>query len=1323
MNFLNINNWALVRFMKEAYNKLWLQIVFFSSKIKIYTIEWYSNRSKFPIEFIGENWKHNKELPIAVLFGFNPWKRKVISTYLSDYRTAFALGNSSFSRIKNNYLNLLSSDEKITFIGWGRKLPIGAKFYILINKYILNKIIDTKTIEDGFIRSMGNGLIHSRPASLCIDGSGIYFDPNRGSDLEKLLENKEFHNNEQLKDRAQNAINLMKDARLTKYYDIRPYSSTGGITRSKRYSILVIGQVEDDASVISGKSKIVSNEGLILQAKNDFPDADIYYRPHPDYWHGNRKNKKLNNRISKISSVIPPTSSLYEAFAAVDHVYTITSLAGFEALIYGLKVTTFGAPFYSNWGLTDDRVIIKRRSKKLSIQEIFSAVYFDYPKYLHPESDEFTSYEAIASQFIVEAIKHEDIFSIHENVLFKKCLQHEKILSLPFKLLSYLNKTGNYSAADTNYILQAVEQDFKLSDYPQISHILGQTSNFDALVKYSNYCINYLAKNISEVISNTTLIESFFYNLARSQSNSNGRVIDLIPNINLAVIQISNRDEKFARIITNYIKCLSNNLQYDIIEEFIKIAKNKSIENKNKSSKIVFKTIDDLINDALSFELSTNVYRSICQTLSQKPSRSERNFNKRHQLTLNTANIFIGMLDSKYNHPIDNILNRIDYSLILDNASQATEEFEVFLALINFKGLSQNEPIKYSNTIIERKHDLVRIGLHFLKTLNLKYASNIIELIPTLSRDVQFSLLYLNYQKSIRNRSAFFEYYESLHLETKKQEKFLRLYAAMMRELGYFDAAILAHQELTTTAKTLAKRVSVEREIAKIEFCKQSSAILNSVAQPALPRGVIFLASQTCFNTLAMMIPSLVELKKKGYAVINLMEGMTEHQPTGIQYIDKFFGVIPTSLLFPKLKNEWVIDWDKKIVSSNGINFYQGFYEHLSTFTRRYHIDLNVKSTSKAFFKTLNRADTCLSICKNIFSDILSNGIPVSFVSGNSHVTPFSVFRDFARHKDHPLLNFVNCNVAYESYFTNLGSKFANTMCVTDMTLYPNIRAPFMARRDQFDKWYEKNESDPTYIDKANSLINTNRVGSSSNSKELEIIEFIKTKKIEGKKILCAFGKIPVDLNVPYDGGPAHTDMADWINHTVSVCSKSEDIVLLVKPHPHELRPEIALDLVDSFHDLITEDIPENVILLGHKDINGHALAPYLDLAILYNGSTGLELTAQNISVIMTSHFGRHDYPIDLNYPNSRAQYEDFLLSLTYPLPSGETIKKSAFLMCFLGTDEISILNQYSIRQITNDKIGVPKWRMANINNFLEHGDPKMRLIADRIVEKFEVNH
>ena len=61
--------------------------------------------------------------------------------------------------------------------------------------------------------------------------------------------------------------------------------------------------------------------------------------------------------------------------------------------------------------------------------------------------------------------------------------------------------------------------------------------------------------------------------------------------------------------------------------------------------------------------------------------------------------------------------------------------------------------------------------------------------------------------------------------------------------------------------------------------------------------------------------------------------------------------------------------------------------------------------------------------------------------------------------------------------------------------------------------------------------------------------------------------------------------------------------------------------------------------------------------------------------------------------------------------------------MCYLGTDEISILNQYSIRQLTNDTIGVPKWRMENINNFLEYGDTKMRLIANRIVEKFEVNH
>jgi len=185
--------------------------------------------------------------------------------------------------------------------------------------------------------------------------------------------------------------------------------------------------------------------------------------------------------------------------------------------------------------------------------------------------------------------------------------------------------------------------------------------------------------------------------------------------------------------------------------------------------------------------------------------------------------------------------------------------------------------------------------------------------------------------------------------------------------------------------------------------------------------------------------------------------------------------------------------------------------------------------------------------------------------------------RDFCRHKDSERLSFINCNVAYESYYSNLGSKFAHTMCVTDMTLHKNRRAPFMALKHRFENWYEENKTNPDLQERADQMIRVNRNSSKDNKIELELIKFLREQKESGKKIIACFGKVPVDLNVPYDGGPAHEDMADWVTHTVSVCGKLKDVILLVKPHPHELRPEIALDLISGFHDLIDTEIKDNI--------------------------------------------------------------------------------------------------------------------------------------------------
>ena len=1335
-------------------------------------------KQALPVKFHGYNWQSDKELPVAILYGFPPWKRSVISSYLSEYKTAFSLGRASFLRIRKEILSNLPNDQKLVFIGWGNNLPLSVRFYARLAMFS-GKQIEILRIEDGFLRSIGGGLLHTRPASLCIDNAGIYFDAKKPSALEIMIATFDFDANQALIDRSEQCIQLFKAARLTKYYNERPYPDANQFEHTKKYSILVIGQVEDDASIIAGKTKISRNRHLILAARKENPAADIYYRPHPDYFAGNRKARSRLKDLSAICAIVPPTTSLYDLFQVVDHVYTMTSLAGFEALLYGLKVTTFGAPFYSNWGLTDDRVEIKRRERKITLPQLFAATHLLHPTYMHLLSDETSTFEKTASYFIVESLKDEDIFRLTKKELYTKTTPHKEQLAAPFRLLCYLNETGNFAEAHTPDVMDIINSDFTLADYPQISFLLSKTSNYDELVAYSDRCIGYLSENIAGLIYNTTLIENFFYSLSLALKNSNGRVIQHIPNLTTWFLSLTSSDKNFNRLLTNYVRCLSNNLQYEIIEELIYELSHTLMRDERATKFEAHRTLDDVIQQSFQLNATAGLYRSIAQILGQKPSRSERDAARRHRMTVAASQQYADLLDAKYPSPMDALLNRTLYWHLLNEPVQTARDFTQILEHFGSKatiaatrGKQQSNVLRTDfqanadadddGTVVmrsgdatamnsdaegktrilgeddtfdildsgamttafrRRQPDLVALGNYLLKNGEFKLVEQIIGLLPQNPISVTSALLRLNLHKTQRDRQAFFRLASKLPNTIKTEEKFLGLYARLLREMGLFEQSKNAYQEVANKAKTLAKRVAVETDISKIEFCQQTSKILNAVPQPNLPKGVVFLASQTCFNTLAMMAPSLLELKKKGYAVINLTEGMTELSPTGLDFIDQFAGAIPLSLTHPHLKIQWTIDWDKKNVEAKGINFYQGFYEHLSVYIRRYHVDLNMPLANKAFRSTLLRADMCLLLCETIHSEIVGRGMPVSFVSGNSHVTPFSVFRDFARHKDHPLLNFINCNVAYEAYFSNLGSKFANTMCVTDMTLHKNIRAPFMARKDQFDRWYEVNKENPEYIQKSNELIKVNRVGSTTDTKEQEIIEYIQTQKAAGKKIVCAFGKVPVDLNVPYDGGPAHEDMADWISHTVEICNKAENVILLVKPHPHELRPEIALDLIGTFHDLITVNPEDNVKLLGHQDINGHALAPYLDLAILYNGSSGVELAAQGVPVIMASYFGNHDYPVDLLYPESREQYARFVQSADYPQPTEDTRRKAAFLLCYLGTDEISILNQYSLRQLTNDKIGVPQWREEKITHFLQNGDPKMELIANRIVEKFENPH
>ncbi|WP_299023961.1 capsular polysaccharide biosynthesis protein [uncultured Sulfitobacter sp.] len=244
-----------------------------------------------------------------------------------------------------------------------------------------SKADSTTTItrtEDGFLRSRGLGAALTPPLSLVTDDLGIYYDPARPSRLERLIEARATLRPDQ-ELRAARLIRTLIHEGLSKYN-----TGTAPETLPDGHRILVCGQVEDDASIRTGTSDINTNQALLDAVRAARPDAVVLFKPHPDVEAGLRSGALTNSaNADHIVTDTDPAALL----AQVQEVHTMTSLMGFEALLRGVAVTTYGAPFFAGWGLTTDRSDVPpRRRATLTVEGLAHAALIDYPRYLDPKT-------------------------------------------------------------------------------------------------------------------------------------------------------------------------------------------------------------------------------------------------------------------------------------------------------------------------------------------------------------------------------------------------------------------------------------------------------------------------------------------------------------------------------------------------------------------------------------------------------------------------------------------------------------------------------------------------------------------------------------------------------------------------------------------------------------------------------------------------------------------------------------------------------------------------------------------------------------------------
>jgi capsular polysaccharide export protein len=214
-----------------------------------------------------------------------------------------------------------------------------------------------------------------------VDHAGIHFDPAGPSDLEQVLSGIEP------------GIALLERARALREAivaaGISKYAAGPGLSVPEREPgrrlVLVPAQVEDDMSVLAGGGGLTSNHELLRRVRAAEPEAEIWFRPHPDVDSGHRKGAVADAEVLAHADRIVRGGSMAALLGVVDAVHVLTSLTGFEALLRGRAVTCHGTPFYAGWGLTRDLgVVPARRTRKLTLDALVAGVLIRYPRYLDP---------------------------------------------------------------------------------------------------------------------------------------------------------------------------------------------------------------------------------------------------------------------------------------------------------------------------------------------------------------------------------------------------------------------------------------------------------------------------------------------------------------------------------------------------------------------------------------------------------------------------------------------------------------------------------------------------------------------------------------------------------------------------------------------------------------------------------------------------------------------------------------------------------------------------------------------------------------------------
>ena len=399
--------------------------------------------------------------------------------------------------------------------------------------------------------------------------NNIHYDVLNDNNLYSLLLSDWQPSQEEFNEASQ-AIEMINKYCISKYNHYPIFQPEEDIDFAN--DILLIDQPINSESILASNANTYNFSKMIAYAFENFPNSKIYIKYHPNTIHGLtdgylksfvEKNRLQDHPSIRIISEQVNGASLFYYF---DKVFTVTSSLGFEAVLRGKNVYSFGDSYYSGWGFTNT-IIGYSKPKLRTSMEVFISLFIKNSIYLNPFNEELGNIldvlEYVSLQqrnqnikdilfFKTKKIKYQDVYPLL-NTTKERCFQVSQKLDM-------LMNNDTLVVADTQENFNKIPEQHKKA-------FIGDGFIFSSKQKNKDLPTSLIFDRQSSFL----------------ETNNNNDLNDMIEYEQLTSFEIEKTKEviaKFKTAFQNEVKTSKNNLNEYLKEnkQIILIPSN-SIEN------------------------------------------------------------------------------------------------------------------------------------------------------------------------------------------------------------------------------------------------------------------------------------------------------------------------------------------------------------------------------------------------------------------------------------------------------------------------------------------------------------------------------------------------------------------------------------------------------------------------------------------------------------------------------------------------------------------------------------------------------------------------